>query len=117
MADGYTVIDYSDNAEQVAEASASAASATSLYMDQVAKWLLLLPEKLKHLFTTLKAMPKDDVVMWIVAIATLVVLLDFLVNRKRHMGNVRSVWLTPGGIIIGGIWYVFFSGLSAVVYK
>ena len=113
----YTMIDYSGNAEQVAEASASAASATSLYLDQAAAWLLLLPEKIKHLMSTLKAMPRNDLVLWASAIAILFVLIDLLINRKAHFSNVRAIWLTPAGMIIGGIWYVFFNGLSAVVYK
>lgn len=114
---GYTVTDYSDNAEQVAEASASAASATSLYLDQAAAWFLLLPEKLKHLAAAVKAMSRDDIALWVSAFVVLIIAIDFLFNRKKIFERVRANWLSSAGMLIGGIWYVFFNGLSAVVYK
>lgn len=112
---GVHIENFSDTAVKAAEASNSAMSDTSLYLDQVAAWLLLVPEKLKGFFVTVKAMPRQDVVMWLLAIVVMFFIVDFLINRKKHVGNVRALWLTPGGIMIGGIWHVFWGGLEVLV--
>ena len=102
----FVQVDYSDTAIKAAEASASAASDTSLYMDQAAGWILLVPQKIKHVLTVGKAMDRQDVAIWGLSIALFVFLLVLAVRFKQVVSAVRSEFMRPHTVVLSIIYAI-----------
>jgi len=108
----FTMHDYSDRAGEVADGSAEAVRATSLYLDAAAEWLMLVPGKVKELALHFKQMPVEDRWLWFTVVMLLWAVIHYLMNREQVHADIRRLTFSLPGVFIGGVWWLLYNGIE-----
>lgn len=93
------------------------AGLASSYMDSLASWLMLLPEKAHHLVEKCKGMTFKTFVCWLVAFYCLGVAIYAVRNWKRVLTECRLLTLTPSGMLATGINASILWSLYQAIFK
>lgn len=119
MADGYYEdgVFYQHFGDTTPETVTEGAGLASSYMDSLASWLMLLPEKAHSIVDSCEDMTFKSLMAWLLAFYCLGVVLYMVRHGKRVLAECRLLTLTPTGLLATGINSTILWCIGQVIFK